>query len=387
MARDRAVTEKEMAVPDTHPTEDELVALASGQVMPRERRRLVEHLDGCAACRGLLAALSEEEDETPADALADRVIAGHRIERFIAKGGMGAVYVARPVNGGAQVALKVMLPDTEGDLKQPARMRAEVRTLMSVDNDHVVKVIGFAELDDGRPCVIMEYLEGEPLHVRLKRKSPGLGAALGWIDQLLDGLIACHSQGVIHRDLKPSNVLVLDTPRGPLIKLIDFGLAKQRDATNITSPRSLVGSAGFLAPELLTGASASVATDLYSLGCVAWRILTGNTVFPAAGTNAIEVLRRHAKETPPRLRTVLPGAPAGLDVWIDFLLARNPGDRFGSGKAARASLDEVRREFDSTVIEKTPMRGRALVEDSDTQLERPATQRPTRDDRPALKKK
>lgn len=381
MSRDRAETEKEMrAISDAHPSEDELVALSAGQVSPADRKRLVVHLDACAICRGLLAALGDEE--TPSDALIDRVVSGHRVERFVAKGGMGAVYVARPVAGGAPVALKVMISGDD-DLQQTARMRAEARALMSVRNEHVVRVIAFTELDDGRPCVIMEYLEGEPLHLRLKRKMPGLSAALGWLDQLLDGLEACHAQGVIHRDLKPSNVLVIESPRGPLVKLIDFGLAKQNDATIITSPQSLVGSAGYLAPELLGGSAATVVTDLYSLGCVAWKLLTGLPVFPTPGNNPIEVLRRHAREEPPRLRTLLPSAPTGLELWVDLLLARKPADRFGSATTARRSLDEVRRQLESTVIEKTPMRGaKALGEDSDTHLDRP-----TRQDRPALRPK
>lgn len=382
MSRDRAETEKEMAaISDGHPTEDELVALSEGQVSPADRKRLVVHLDGCTVCRGLLAALGD--GETPADALIDRVVSGHRVERFVAKGGMGAVYVARPIGGGAPVALKVMLSGADDDLQQTARMRAEARALMAVRNEHVVRVIAFTELDDSRPCVLMEYLEGEPLHQRLKRKTPGLAAALGWLDQLLDGLEACHAQDVIHRDLKPSNVLVIDSPRGPVVKLIDFGLAKQRDSTIITSPKSLVGSAGYLAPELLTGGDASIATDLYSLGCVAWKLLTGLPVFPTPGNNPLEVLRRHAREDPPRLRTLVPAASISLELWVDLLLARKPTDRFGSATTARRSLDEIRRELESTVIEKTPMRGgKALVEDSDTHIDRP-----TRQDRPALREK
>ena len=383
MARDRADTELEMPALG-HPTEDALVALAAGQVSPGERNHLVAHLDGCVVCRELLAALSD--DETPADSMIGREVGGYRIERFLAKGGMGAVYEARALDGSGAVAIKVMLATSEPT--HEARLRAEARALMSVQNDHVVKVMGLRTLGTQVPCLMMELIDGESLSARLKRKPPGLIAALGWIDQLLEGLEACHEKGVMHRDLKPSNVLVIDSPRGALLKLIDFGLARDKDSTRITSPTALVGSAGFIAPELLSGASASPSTDLYAVGCIAWRILTGGPLFTAPGNHPLDVLKRHKEEPPPPLRSVLPQASPRLEAWLDELVARSPEQRFRSATLARQALDDVRDSLDTTVIEKTPLRGRALREDSDTQLEAPTLQqRPTRDDRPALRPK
>lgn len=339
-----------------HPTEDELLALSDGVAKPAERARLVAHLDGCASCRALLAAFASTES----DPLIGTMIGGYLVESYVSKGAMGAVYVARAPNAQRPVALKLALSQSDARV----RMRAEARALAALSHPNVVGVFGFGELSDGRPWIAMEYLEGETLYDRLRRKTPGRRLALEWLDSLLSGLEACHEKQIVHRDLKPANVLLVDDE----VKLIDFGLARHDEATAITNSESVMGSVGFLAPELLEGVQASPGSDLYAVGCIAWQVLTGAPVFSSAGRSPIQVMREHIEKPAPPLRDVLDDVSPELEAWIAGLLERDPKRR-SSMKDARSGLERARRASDATVIERAPV-----------------SQRPTKADRPKLKR-
>ncbi|MBL8910907.1 MAG: serine/threonine protein kinase [Archangium sp.] len=359
MARGSLVTEKEMPAVG-HPTEDELLALSDGVAKPAERERLVAHLDGCTSCRALLAEFTSSSSASrSSDPLIGSMVGGYLVESYVSKGAMGAVYVARAPNAQRPVALKLALPSRDARV----RMRAEARALAALSHPNVVGVFGFGELSDGRPWIAMEYLEGETLNVRLSRKTPGLRLALEWMDSLLGGLSACHEKQVIHRDLKPSNVLLVDGE----VKLIDFGLARQDEATAITNPESVMGSVGFLAPELLEGTQASAASDLYAVGCIAWQVLTGTPVFKTAGQSPLRVMRAHLEKPAPKLREVLDDASPELEAWLAGLLERDPKKR-SSMKKARRELEIARHALEATVIDRAPVG------------------RPTRKDRPKLKR-
>lgn len=384
MSRDRADTEKELeAVVDltAHPTEDALLALAQGQTFPAERKRLLAHLDRCDECRDLLAALSEHTSDT----IIGSWLSGYRVEKFFDKGAIGAVYLAKN-EAGEQAAIKVLLSDVSESASHIARMRAEARTLSGVTHQNVVRVLGFGELNNGMPYVVMEFVDGEPLSTRLRTKAPSLKRSLDWLDQLLAGLEACHAANIIHRDLKPANVLVCESPRGQMIKLIDFGISRHRDNTRITSPQTLMGSAGYLAPELLAGVEADERSDLYAVGCIAWRLFTGSTVFPSAGVSPVVVMQAHAQQEPPKLREVLPMASPFLEKWVASLLEKDPARRTTSATAARDELDGVLSELEKTVIEHTPTRGgKALplppLNLQVTATDLPKADQPTRPDR------
>lgn len=331
---------------EAHLREEQLAALATGQLLEPERRQLSAHLEGCAECRGELADLRRGTELL--DPLLGSVVAGYRVERFLSHGGMGAVYLASGLDG-AQVALKVLLSSVAEDPQFQARMRGEARALMAVRHRNVVGVRGVGELPDGRPWLMMDFIAGQTLAERLTLQGFNLRGASTLLDQLLAGLEACHALGVLHRDLKPSNLLVRDTPGGPEVVLIDFGLAKARNATAITHADALVGSVGYLAPELLRGEPVSLPADLYAVGCIAWRLFTGESVY--APGPVVETMQRHLADPVPRLRAVVPEAPGLLAQWVERLLSKDPAARYASAKEAREALAVARRALEHTVLD------------------------------------
>ncbi len=263
------------------------------------------------------------------------VLGKYRVQRLLGRGGMGAVYLAFDTRLQRQVALKVMLPAAAANADARGRFLREARAAAGVSSDHVV---GIYEADEvgGVAYIAMQVLKGLPLDEYLRRHpspSAALAARVGREAAL--GLAAAHELGLVHRDIKPGN-LWLESPGGR-VKILDFGLAKPHAAASeLTASGAVVGTPAYLAPEQGRGLELDGRADLFSLGCVMYRLCAGRLPFDRP--TVMSTLMAIATEHPTPLRELNPEVPAGLADLIARLMAKAPGDRPPSALAVAMEL-------------------------------------------------
>jgi serine/threonine protein kinase len=262
----------------------------------------------------------------------------YRLVHELGSGGMGTVYRAVDERTGGEVAVKV-IKDGADDPELVARFRRE-RTFMAIDSPHVVRVLDHGD-DDGVLFLVMELLRGENLRARLAR-SDGLPVdeALAIARDVARALVVAHRGDVAHRDIKPANIMLLDQQPARAV-LLDFGIARSLDpGATLTSTSLVVGTPGYIAPEVAMGGRAFDArADLYSLGIVLYEMLVGAPPFVAA--NALALAARQASEDPlpPRVRE--PTVPAAVDALAMQLIARNPARRPVDASAVVGAIDAL----------------------------------------------
>jgi hypothetical protein len=282
---------------------------------------------------GELALNSEDhsiEAPLPAPVLLGQIFARrYLIEELIDDGGMGRVYCARQQPLGRKVALKILSDSQRQDANAAARFSREARALSKLQHPNIVNFI-----DHGREgehhFIVMEHIEGETLRKRLDQQGPlPLEEFLPIALQLLDGVGAAHARGVIHRDLKPDNVMLC--PRrgqAPLVKLLDFGLARSLSPEDEVTRQGLMGSVLYLAPERITGGALTARADVYALGVLFYHMLSG--CYPISGDSDFNILMAHVKVTPRPLAEVLPrghAIPEELQAMIAKALSKKQDDR------------------------------------------------------------
>ena len=254
----------------------------------------------------------------------------YEIAAMIGAGGMGEVYAARHVKLDKRVAIKVIGPRLSEDGAAIERFAREARTLAKIQHPAIVAVEHVGELADGRAFFVMEYLYGESLFERLSRGRIPLAEALRMLDQLARGLEAAHAHEVIHRDLKPENIFLVRLPgESPMIKLVDFGLAKLRvqdQRAERTQSGVAIGTPMYMSPEQARGPDVDHRTDIYALGCVAYELVLGVPPFPHARTTP-ELYAAHLHESPPLPRSIWPEIPPQLDLCLFAMLAKDPAHR------------------------------------------------------------
>jgi hypothetical protein len=266
--------------------------------------------------------------------LADR----YEITAPIATGGMGEVWKARDRVLDRIVAAKVLKTEYTGDPSFLARFRNEARHTAALTHPNIASVYDYGETVDDTGTqqlafLVMEFVEGQPLVTILHEEGAlPVDWTLHVIEQSADGLSAAHRGGVIHRDIKPGNLIV--RPDG-VVKLTDFGIAQARDATPLTRTGMVVGTAQYLSPEQAQGMELTSASDVYSLGVVAYECLTGARPFDGASQVAIALA--HINRPPPPLPSHVPPA---VRLLVERALAKDPSDRFPDGGAF---ADAVRR--------------------------------------------
>lgn len=256
---------------------------------------------------------------------------GYRLLQVIGAGGMSTVYLAEQLALGRKVALKVMLPEVLADEVSRARFEHEARTIARLQHPHIVGIFEVGRTADGLPFYAMPYLPRGHLGQRdLRGDQPKVAAILR---ALLDALDHAHVHNVVHRDVKAENVLFDESDR-PL--LADFGIALRRGTNpRLTTAGLAVGSTAYMPPEQARGQPVDRRADLYSLGVLAWEMLTGRLPYQAG--DALAMALKHVQEPVPRL-------PAPLRHWQDFFdraLAKQPQDRPPSARAMREQLDAL----------------------------------------------
>lgn len=260
----------------------------------------------------------------------------------IGEGGMGVVYRGVQPVIKKRVAIKVLKPDVAGDATQVRRLIDEAEAVNSIRHRNIIDIFSLGQLPDGRPYVVMEFLEGQPLDTFLRAAGRlTLPEALSLLIGVCGPLAAAHRANVIHRDLKPSNVFVCMGADGErYLKLLDFGLAKK--ATNFgagteqTSRATVTGTPNYMAPEQARGRQVSGRTDIYALGVMTYELITGE--LPYTGAGPVEVLMNHVSAPIPSARALVPELPVEIDALITRMLAKAPEERV-------ATVEEVRDAF------------------------------------------
>ncbi|HUQ06220.1 MAG TPA: serine/threonine-protein kinase [Kofleriaceae bacterium] len=278
-------------------------------------------------------------------------IGAYRVTGVLGRGGFGEVFRLE-ADAGLPLAAKVLHSELVDTPEAIARFEREAALLTRLAHRSVVKVYEYGRLDDGRPYLIMELLEGTDLEQHLRAHGPlTLEAALAILEPVADALEAAHAAGVIHRDVKSSNVFLHGTPGATRVVLLDFGIAKllDPDSVGLTSSRVAIGTPTSMAPEQISGGPITAQTDVYGVAALAFHLLTGRPPFEDPSPTVLQQLHLHARR--PRAST-LAALPAALDAPLQRGLDRDPARRPAGPRrfvaTLRAILDETRPALDDT---------------------------------------
>src|SRR5438445_6107012 len=258
-------------------------------------------------------------------------LAGYRIESQLGRGGMGVGYPARDLALERNVALKLLAPELAADVGFRERFLRESRLAASLDHPAIIPIYDAGEVA-GQLYIAMRLVDGADLKRLLARECVlAPERALALLEQVADALDAAHERGLVHRDVKPSNVLVDE--RGHCY-LADFGLSRRLadQSTGLGGARSL-GTVDYVAPEQIRGEKLDGRADLYSLGCLLYECLAGRP--PFAGGSDTAIVFAHLEQEPPNL--------PGLEAVIKKALAKEPDDRYQSGRELVAAAREALR--------------------------------------------
>ena len=275
--------------------------------------------------------------------------------RLVGRGGMGEIYLARDRLLGRTVAVKLLAERLAEEPELRERFRREALTAARLSEEpHVVTVYDVGE-HAGRPFTVMEYLPGGTLAERAQSRPVEPERALAWLAQAAAALDAAHGKGVVHRDVKPANLLFDSADR---LQVVDFGIARVTDDTlGLTAPGTILGTAGYLAPEQALGRETTAASDRYALAVVAYELLTGGRPF-ARGSETAEAAAQIHDPVPPASERA-PWLPPHVDQVFARALAKNPVHRYPSSAAFLEALREALRDTASLPGPHPPRRHRS----------------------------
>jgi serine/threonine protein kinase len=280
----------------------------------------------------------------------EEAVAGEfRVGRLLGRGGMGAVFEAHDPALERSVAIKVTLPQLVSP-EAIERFRREARTVARLDHPNIVPVFAVREAA-GLVFLVMRYVEGITLEARLRAGGPlPIGTAQSILAQVGSALAHAHHLGVVHRDVKPSNVMI-----GPddWAVVTDFGLAKVHNVPELTATGTTVGTPSYMSPEQCADAPITAASDQYSLGVMAYEMLTGTTPFRASTLAAL--VKQHMFDDPPPLEQVLPGCPTTLCEAVTRMLQKRPENRWPSIDQAVAHIGGVAAPLDDDLGRTRPL--------------------------------
>lgn len=264
----------------------------------------------------------------------------YRVDARIATGGMSTVYRGLDVRLDRPVALKVMDSRYAGDQQFLTRFQREARAIARLKDPGLVAIYDQGR-DAAHPFLVMELVEGGTLRELLAERGPmPPHAAAAVLRPVLSGLGVAHRAGLVHRDIKPENVLIADDGE---VKLVDFGLVRAIAEAGITSTSVILGTAGYLSPEQVSGAPTGPRSDVYATGILAFELLTGTT--PFSGDSALAVAHQRLDHDVPPPSSVIAGVPEQFDAFIARATARNPADRFADAGEMGEALETVAEEL------------------------------------------
>jgi serine/threonine-protein kinase len=283
----------------------------------------------CPRCGNAIAAGSASDDPLIGKVVAERYL----LVEKIGQGGSGTIYRAEHTTLRKKVAVKILHAQLSQDDTALERFRREATTVSELDNDHILQVLDFGRAEDKRLFFAMEYLDGETLSKVVEReKQLAIPRVIDVITQTAEALMEAHGLGYIHRDLRPRNVyLITRRGRPDFVKLLDFGLAKLvlPDAeVKQTAMGMTFGDPRYMSPEQAKGDTLDRRADIYSLGAIAFEMLTGAPPFSGSGT--FEVLQQALDAPVPKVRDLRADCPEWLDLVAQRALAKKPDDRFST---------------------------------------------------------
>jgi eukaryotic-like serine/threonine-protein kinase len=292
------------------------------------------------------AAVAAQPSQLTGAILGDR----YRIQDFLSQGATARVYLARDLETEGTVVIKMLSPEAADKPGFRACVEREAKVLARVQHPNVVTVLGDGVTAWGLPYLVMEALDGEPLDGLLRRQGGfPLPSALEIVRQTARALCAAHAAGVIHRDVKPGNLFVRSGPCGPVVKLLDFGMAKLTlDVASEDDAPTVLGTIEYMAPEQIVVEAVDARADVYALGVVLFRLVTGHLPFE---TDAGPMVLRHQLFSP-----VPP--PSWLNEQIDPRVEalvlnatrKHPDNRYPTMEAFAADLDAVLDQVESAVV-------------------------------------
>ncbi|MCA9800881.1 MAG: serine/threonine protein kinase, partial [Cyanobacteria bacterium HKST-UBA02] len=278
-----------------------------------------------------------ETNELPPAKLRERY---SRLDR-ISAGGMGVVFKGEDEILKKTVAIKTLFMNSS-DPDAVIRFQQEARAVSRLSHPNIIGIMDFGLLDDSQPYLVMDFVEGMSLGSFMEKSGPlDPDIVIEILCQVCDGMNHAHERGVIHRDLKPSNLMLEGDPAEQIqIRILDFGVAKleesQTDETGFqTRAGTMVGSPYYMSPEQIRAEAVDARSDIYSLGCIAYQMVSGT--LPFEGETYVQTVTAHL-ETPPKLLTVREGKAGALNVLILKCLAKDPDQRFASMSELKEAL-------------------------------------------------
>lgn len=302
---------------------------------------LGEHdLKGIGLVRLYAAQSSGEADSADLKELLQAELVPLQVLDVAGFGGMGEIYLARDPNLRRTLAVKVLRSEMVADHQARARFLREAQVIAGLSHPNVISIHSVGELKDGTPYFVMDYIEGGSLADRLEQEGPlSIAEAQRTIGEVASALQAAHARGVVHRDIKASNIL-FDAEAGRAL-VTDWGIAALDPAmdlspdTRLTQTGMVIGSPRYMSPEQLAGDDVGPETDIYSLGLLAFELLTGEGPFPSETPRALMIA--HLREDPPKLSDVRDGVEPELDMVVARCLDKTP--------AARPTAEDVAQRF------------------------------------------
>jgi len=287
------------------------------------------------------------------DEQAPKRMGDYEILGVLGAGGMGRVYRVRNVITDRIEAMKVLLPDLEGQEEVAARFLREIKLLAALTHPNIA-ALHTALTINNQLVMIMEYVEGQTLASRLDLGPIAPADALNYVDQALSALSYAHQQHVIHRDIKPANMML--TPEG-IVKLMDFGIARtDQEPAKLTAPGTTLGSINYMSPEQVKGGPIDERSDLYSVGISLYEMVTGQK--PFHGDSNFSIMAAQIQQTPTPPIQLNPALPDGLNDIILTSIAKSPDERFQSAEAFRTAIKSVLQSLQEA---KTVVRSNAVT--------------------------
>ncbi|HEY0883374.1 MAG TPA: protein kinase, partial [Archangium sp.] len=346
---------------DRPASSDALTPVPDGELIscPECGKKLEGEPNFCPACGGDLRGLSSGSDTLDGQLKEKLIDNRYRVLEKLGEGGMGAVYKVEHVRMGKHAALKLMRPDHAVDKALKARFLQEARVVARLSHPNTVQVFDSGELDDGGLFIAMEFVPGKDLAWHLKAHGAmGEAQAVNIGVQLLASLQEAHEAGVVHRDLKPANVMLVRRRKSgdDQVKLLDFGIAKLQEAEGRKSTTGdFIGTPAYMSPEQIRGETVDARSDLYSVGCLLFELVSGRQ--PFEGPTPISILTQHYEAPIPRVTEVKRDAaisPAFQAV-LDRAMAKRVDERFPDAESMRVALEQLQKTLGSKPAEYTPM--------------------------------
>jgi len=275
----------------------------------------------------------------------------YQLKGLLGKGGMARVYVAEDTRTKEPVAVKILNRDVASDAVSRERFLREIEVAAAIGHPNVVQVLDAGERPDGAPFIVLEFLHGETLGDLLRRDGAVESAfAVPMLAKAASALAAAHHAGIIHRDVKPDNLFLIGERGAPYsLKVLDFGMAKLQQSGSLSQSGMTLGTLAYIAPEQALADAIDARTDVYSLGVVMYRMLTGRLPFDPPDDATL--IAQHLFVPPPRPTVVRPGLDPRLEAVMLTALRKRPENRYQTMATLAEDLERILGECEGEVRE------------------------------------